>query len=50
MSCNSQLHSVVGDKRASVTLKGDVDSFFVLNDHKTLSHLFLQQWLNAKLP
>lgn len=41
---------MAGDKHALVTLKGEVDSFFVLNDHKTLSHLFLQQWPNAKLP
>lgn len=41
---------MAGDKHALVTLKGAVDSFFVLNDHKTLSHLFLQQWPNAKLP
>lgn len=35
---------------ALMLLKGVVDSFFLLNDHKTLSHLFLQQWPNAALP
>lgn len=35
---------------ALMLLNGEVDSFFLLSDHKTLSHLFLQEWPNAALP
>lgn len=39
-----------GDKHASVTPEGEVDSIFSLSERKVLSHLLLQQGLDAELP